>query len=204
MTHKALLLTGPTASGKTPLGEYLERHGLWDIPCVHFDFGAQLRHAAAMPHPREPLTAEDLEVVRNVLASGALLEDDQFHVARKILQEFLGERQVTDRTWVVLNGLPRHVGQARDIESLIRMEIVIRLECSPETVVERIRTNAGKDRTGREDDELKAVRRRLATFDERTAPLVEHYRAAGVPVEIVRVGPMTTPEGMYRQLMQTC
>ena len=41
--HRALLLLGPTASGKTPLGKLIEERGLWDFRWVHFDFGAQMR-----------------------------------------------------------------------------------------------------------------------------------------------------------------
>ena len=42
----ALLLIGPTGSGKTPLGELLERSGLWGRPCRHFDFGERMRRIA--------------------------------------------------------------------------------------------------------------------------------------------------------------
>ncbi|MCX7427258.1 MAG: hypothetical protein NTW96_16720 [Planctomycetia bacterium] len=41
--NDAMLLLGPTGSGKTPLGDLLERRGLGGRRCVHFDFGAHLR-----------------------------------------------------------------------------------------------------------------------------------------------------------------
>jgi hypothetical protein len=44
----ALLLLGPTGAGKTPLGDWLEAHGLWGRPCHHFDFGANLRAVVAV------------------------------------------------------------------------------------------------------------------------------------------------------------
>ena len=71
----SLLLMGPTGSGKTPLGEEIERRGLDGRRCVHFDFGANLRAVAADPGSWDMLTAEELESVRTSLATGALFED---------------------------------------------------------------------------------------------------------------------------------
>jgi adenylate kinase family enzyme len=204
MAHKALLLIGPTGAGKTPLGEYLQRHAFWDIPCIHFDFGQQLREVATRPPRDNLLTAADIRIVQTALATGALLEDNQFYIAGAILRGFIADHRVPDGTWVVLNGLPRHVGQAHDIQTIVSVEIVVQLACSAETILERIRTNAGSDRTGRSDDDLPAVKRRLETFQARTEPLLQHYRVTGVPIETVRVGPRTTPEDMCRQLLRTC
>ena len=78
---------------------------------------------------------------------------------------------------MVLNGLPRHVGQAEGLESLVDVRVVVHLSCTAEDVVRRIASNVGGDRTGRVDDDLAAVRRKLAVFAERTAPLLDHYRS---------------------------
>lgn len=39
----AVLLLGSTGSGKTPLGDLIERRGLRGVRCLHFDFGVNLR-----------------------------------------------------------------------------------------------------------------------------------------------------------------
>ena len=44
--NKAILLLGPTGSGKSPLGDELEANGLNGRRCLHFDFGRRLRRAA--------------------------------------------------------------------------------------------------------------------------------------------------------------
>jgi hypothetical protein len=45
--YPAILLVGPTGSGKTPLGALCEKKGLWQSRVFHFDFGAILRRIAA-------------------------------------------------------------------------------------------------------------------------------------------------------------
>jgi len=198
----ASLLVGPTGSGKTPLGEHLEVHGLWRRPCVHFDFGANLRQYAAGGGAAGVLTDDERAVLRGVLEAGTLLEDRQFPMAQKILGAFLHERAADGRTWVVLNGLPRHVGQAHDLEAMVDVEVVVHLVCRAEVVLERVRTNAGGDRVGRCDDGVEALRWRIALFEGRTAPLVAWYAARGARVEGIEVEVGTTAEAMWRQLMR--
>lgn len=196
--QSAILLIGPTGAGKTPLGDLLEAAGLWGKRCLHFDFGSELRAAARQP--AGPLTPRERDLVQKLLGSGALLEDEHFPIARKLLVSFLSRRKADRDTLVVLNGLPRHAGQARDIEPIIDMRALVSLECTPQTVWERIRTNAGGDRAQRADDTLEAVKQRLAVFRRRTAPLLAYYRSRGVSVLQVNVGVTTTAEQMRREL----
>lgn len=183
----AILLLGPTASGKTPLGDELGRRGLGDRRCVHFDFGAQLREAAARG-AGDVLTEADIAIIRHVLGAGVLLEDQQFPIARKILERFVDERTDASPMFVVLNGLPRHVGQAEGVEALVRVVTVVELACTADVVAERIRRDTGGDRARRTDDQSDAVARRLTIYHERTRPLVTHYGSRGVRTIELEVG----------------
>jgi len=204
--HLAVVLIGPTGAGKTPLGQLLEKRGLWGRRCVHFDFGAQLRAVAAgnqadrQPNAAGPeeFTSQQIDFIRDVLARGALLEDQHFPLARKILLCFLARRCPDWDAWVVLNGLPRHTGQAERIGELLDVKAVIELHCTAETVLERIRTNIGGDRVARQDDDIQSIDQRLATYHQRTAPLVEYYRNLGVPIVSVAVEPQTTAEQLWQ------
>lgn len=195
-----IVLIGPTGSGKTPLGEALEARGFRGKKCFHFDFGANLRRAAAGELPAGTLNREEIGFVEDVLRSGALLEDEQFHIARKVLECFLAGRILSDDDIIVLNGLPRHVGQAREVDSIIKIDMVIQLVCTPETVFERIRTNIGTDRIGRNDDSIKAVRSKLDVFIARTAPLIDHYRRLDVSVRAIGVTPASSAADMWEIL----
>ncbi len=201
---RAILLVGPTGSGKTPLGRLLQRRGLRGRRCRHFDFGQQLRDVAAAETPPKYLTPEDVQVIRAVLADGALLADEHFPIAERILRAFLDRCNLGPDELVVLNGLPRHVGQARDIERIVTVREVIYLRCTAEVARQRIASNIGGDRDGRGDDEMRSVRNRLETFARRILPLVDYYRQAGVPVRTIHVGPETTAEQMWAALHDEC
>jgi adenylate kinase family enzyme len=197
--YSAVLLLGPTGAGKTPFGELLETAGWRNRRCIHFDFGMALRNCVASSSAANTatlLTADEIAFLKRVLESGALLEDEHFPIARKVLLDFLAARGATPETIVVLNGLPRHVGQAEAMDGVVAMETVIHLSCTPEVVVARIRSNSGGDRAGRSDDEIAAVRKRIETFSRRTEPLLAYYRTRGVPIVAIAVGPTTTPQEM--------
>jgi adenylate kinase family enzyme len=172
----------------------LERRGLWNQHCVHFDFGHELRRTAAAGHAESLLTPEELRLIRQLLRSGALLEDEHFPIARKILRAFLRARCSSGDDIILLNGLPRHLGQAAAIGHLVRVTHLIHLIGSPDTILQRIRTNVGGDRTGRVDDTLRAVRRKLAIFEGRTKPLIAYYRSLGIPIIEHSVTPAEPPD----------
>ena len=196
--NEAILLLGPTGSGKTPLGDCLAERGLFGRRCVHFDFGAQLRHVAE--HGGKGLATDDIAFVQSVLARGALLEDDTFHIARTILENFMEEQSVDARDIVVLNGLPRHAGQARNVGELLKMILVVALECTAEVVRERIAGNSGGDRTERSDDSVAEIARKLEIYAARTLPLLDHYRSEGAQHCRVPVGVETTPSDILETL----
>lgn len=198
--RRAMLLVGPTGSGKTPLGDLLEARGLGPMRCIHFDFGCELRKVSALASPDDIFTREDIEFIRGVLRTGAFLEDEHFMLARKMIESFLAAKNVGGCDLVVLNGLPRHASQAIDMDRLFEIERVIVLDCSPEVVRERICTNTGGDRAERVDDAPDAVRKRLELFSRRTVPLLNHYRRAGASIKTLRVGASTTAEELLAAL----
>jgi len=197
---RAILLLGPTGSGKTPLGEVLQARGLAGRRCAHFDFGASLRRAVAADPPPNGLTGEDVAFLRRVLEAGALLEDGHFPIARKILEGFIAARRIGPEDRIVLNGLPRHAGQARDVAVIVEVIAVIELRCTADVVLQRIRTDAGGDRGGRIDDDPDAVAARLDIYTRRIAPLVDHYRATGATIHSVDVQADTTAEQVWTLL----
>jgi len=198
--YPAWILLGPTGSGKTPLGTQLEERGYQGANCVHFDFGESLREVAARGEPDAVVSAKDIEFIRSVLDAGALLEDKDFPLAERLLISFLRRRNARPDTLVVMNGLPRHVGQAQALNAILEVRRVVVLQCSAEVVHARIVSNAGGDRAAREDDDVGAIGRKLEIYAFRTAPLVEFFQRQGIDTVELQVTPTMTAEQMHALL----
>jgi adenylate kinase len=196
----AWLLVGPTGSGKTPLGDELERRGPGGRPCLHFDFGAALRDVAGGRAADYGLDAAEIETVRASLATGALFDERDVPMIVKVLTGFAARRGLAAGALLVLNGLPRHPDQARALAPLVSIERVISLEAGPAVIEERLRLDPCRDRAGRIDDDPAAVARRLETFRRRTAPLLDLYAELGVPVTRIAVTAAMTAAEMRREI----
>ena len=198
--QSAILLLGPTGSGKTPVGDCLERKGLVGRRCMHFDFGANLREAVSGVGEARGLDAGEVAFLDRVLHANALLEDEHFPIARRILASFCERRGVSRGDWLILNGLPRHAGQAADVDRLVDVQAILQLDCTAEVVHERICRDAGGDREGRTDDSVGEVGRKLHTFEMRTIPLLDHYRTKGVILCAFAVTVDTVPDAVVAEL----
>lgn len=197
----SLLLVGPTGVGKTPFGDYLEKEGIGGGRCVHFDFGHQLRAVAVRDIPPAGFDRKEHSFIRGVLTRGLLLENEHFNIAAKILDSFARRRNFSQGDIMILNGMPRHKGQARDMESITDIRGLIVLGCTPEDVYRRISSNAGGDRSERDDDGIELVRKKLRIFGSRTEPLIEHYEKAGRPVFRLKVDVFSTAEDVYKDFL---
>jgi adenylate kinase len=199
--RETVLLLGPTGSGKSPLGAMIAKRGLWGNPCVHFDFGARLRTVSASPMPS--FGADDLAVIRHSLETGMLLENQHAPLALKIFDAFIEEKAGGGNGLVVLNGFPRHVGQAESLGDRVRVILVVVLECPPEVLGKRIHLDTGGDRAERADDSPSGIKKKLEIFGTRTMPLISHYEDLGAEILRLPVSAAMTADEMYSRLDRT-
>jgi len=141
---------------------------------------------------------------RAVMDAGHLVSDE-------IVLGLVRERLSGDGAeGAVFDGYPRNVAQARALDGLLgelgrKIDAVVYLEVDDDAIVRRMSGRVTDPQTGtvyhlehnpppadvaprcvqRDDDREETVRHRLIVYRENTAPLVEHYRAAGVPVHTV-------------------
>ncbi len=195
----AILLLGPTGSGKSPLGDQIAALGFLGRRSHHLDFGAELRSIASGIGANS-YSSEEQDFILDVLERGALLENEHFVLAEKIIGLFLARSRFRSGDILVLNGMPRHEGQAQDVARIASVRALVVLVCSVESVVRRIEENTGGDRTGRIDDDRALIDRKLRIYAERTAPLIEYYKKTGSRVYHLEVNERTTTGSAYHQL----
>jgi len=196
----AILLLGPTGVGKSPLGDAIAVQGLFGRRCHHLDFGSELRSAVSGDECSADYSAEELDFIHGVLERGLLLENEHFPLAKKIVSLFLKRASFRQQDLLVLNGIPRHAGQAKDMTRLATVHALIVLDCTADDIFCRLWENVGGDRTERIDDNRGLVEKKLMIFRERTAPLVDHYVNNGCAVYRIRVSGTMTTDRTYQEL----
>ena len=76
---------------------------------------------------------------------------------------------------LVLDGIPRSVNQARIMEDMIEVQKVFHLSCADRSaLVGRLKKRALKENRF-DDANEETIRRRLATYDEESKPVLEYY-----------------------------
>ncbi|HWB23388.1 MAG TPA: adenylate kinase [Gaiellaceae bacterium] len=167
-----LLVLGPQGSGKGTQGARIEAE--YGIP--HVSTGAMFRDAIAA---RSELGLR----VEPILAAGELVPDD---VTVALIRERLSAPDAANG--FILDGFPRNLVQADELDSMLseigrRLDAVLFFDLPDDVAIERM-----KARDGRGDDTPEVIARRLEIYHDQTAPVVEHYRAAGklVPLHAER------------------
>ena len=180
-----LIIFGPPSAGKGTQAQRLsERYGIPQIAT-----GDLLRDAVAK---QTPLGAE----IKSYLDSGRLGPDD-------LIVQLISDRvsKPDCANGYILDGFPRTTGQARELDKMTEVDIVLNIVVDMERLVERAigRRTCGQcaavyhvsfnppkapgvcDKCGagliqRDDDKEDTVRNRLRIYMEQTAPLLEHFR----------------------------
>jgi len=142
---------------------------------------------------------------KGYMDAGALVPDD---VILGMVRERLAQADARDGA--IFDGYPRNAAQAASLDAMLaeigrRIDAVLYLEVDDDAIVRRMGGRRTDPETGlvyhvehnpppaeiasrcviRPDDVEDTVRTRLEVYRKSTAPLVEHYRAAGVPVHSV-------------------
>ena len=95
---------------------------------------------------------------------------------------------------LILDGIPRSVGQARELERYVEVLRVIHLVCPDrDAMVQRMKRRALKENRLDDADE-KVIRRRFEVYDRETkpvlafypAPIVSEIEAVGAPAEVLQ------------------
>lgn len=167
-----LVMLGAPGSGKGTQGARLAEH--FNVP--HIASGDLLR---AQVRDRTELG----RLIVGCLDSGKLVPDQ--HVLDLVLPVVLAAAAETGG--YVLDGFPRSVVQAVKAEGVLAesgvgAERVIFLAVPEPVLVERLLERASA--AGRSDDTPEVIGDRLRVFHAETRPLIDHYRARGLLLEV--------------------
>jgi adenylate kinase len=121
-------------------------------------------------------------IAKPIMESGALVPDD---LVTKMLKERLAEPDA--KNGAIFDGYPRTVAQARSLETLLedaggRVDAVLFIDVPDATLVDRLLKRATLE--GRADDTRETIAERLRVYRDKTAPLADLYRKAGLLVAI--------------------
>ncbi|WP_226467918.1 adenylate kinase [Luteimonas panaciterrae] len=170
-----LVLLGAPGSGKGTQAARLKDH----LQVPHISTGDLLRAEVAAGSPLG-------QQAKAVMDRGELVSDD-------ILLGMLEDRfsRSDTRNGFILDGYPRNLAQADALDGLLTrirqpMDYAVQLEVPMDLLVERIAGRAAAE--GRADDSPESVRTRLKVYEEKTAPVIEFYRAHGQLTVVNGVG----------------
>jgi adenylate kinase len=158
------IFLGPPGSGKGTQAKLLGQR--LEVPAI--STGDILREAVRLGTPLG-------RRAKAIMEAGELVPDD---VVIGLIRERIASPDA--RRGFLLDGFPRTIEQARALGRLLEgngqtLDAVINLLVAEGSLVERMAGRAAlEDRT---DDRPETVRERLRVYREKTAPLVDHYRA---------------------------
>lgn len=173
-----IVLFGAPGSGKGTQSEKLiDEYGLF-----HISTGEVLRD-----HIKR---GTDLGKIANEYISQGQLIPDELMI--NILDEVL-EKDAKGKKGVIFDGFPRTIPQAEALAKLLQkrgtdLHAVVGLEVPEEELVERM-LNRGRE-TGRADDNLETIRKRLEVYHKQTSPLRDYYHKEGKYMPVNGRGPV--------------
>ncbi len=130
--------------------------------------------------------------IKEVMNAGYLIPDSK---TLKIVSEYLKRPEY--QKGYILDGFPRTIHQAEKFENGI--DYVFYLKVSDREALWRLSYREGDEAEGREDETLKAIRKRIELFHKYTEPVLDYYRKRHLLYEINGEQPI---EAIHKEIMR--
>jgi adenylate kinase len=172
-----IILIGIQGSGKSTQGNLLSEK----LKIPYLSTGHIFREMAKEKTPEG-------RYIKETINAGILIPNEK---TNQIVNEYISRPEY--KSGYILDGFPRTVHQAQNFEENI--DFVIYLKVSDKEALWRI---SGRDEE-RDDETLKAIRKRIELFHEHTKPVLDFYKSKGLLIEID--GEQTIEE-IYKELLE--
>jgi adenylate kinase len=205
-----IVIFGPPGSGKGTYASLLKSR----LGIPHISTGDLVRE--------EIRNNTDLGLeIKKYSDAGKLVPDD-------VITEILKRRLTPGPSGgFILEGYPRSIAQARQLENIAKIDVVINLNVPDRVIVERLSTRVqckscgsiynertlkpriiGKcDKCGgelfkRADDQPNVILERLKIYKEISAPVIDYYRTRKLLKDITNDDPDVSPESVTDRIMK--
>ena len=170
-----IVIFGPPGSGKGTQSEKLiEKYDL-----VHISTGDLLRYE--MGHHTQ-LGA----IAKGYIDEGKLVPDE-------LIIDMIDNKldKLHNVNGVIFDGFPRTVEQAEALKKLLKqhgeeVSIMINLNVKRQELIDRLLKRG--QTSGRSDDNLETIEKRLSVYENQTTPVIEYYKKENKLVEIRGIG----------------
>ena len=180
-----IILCGAPGCGKGTQSEFIvEKYGL-----THLSTGDLMRHEVASG-------SELGQLIESYTSQGQLVPDD---VTIQLLEKHI-ESRPADTKGLIFDGFPRTLNQAVQLERLMKKRgdktaILIDINVPEDEIIRRL-LERGKT-SGRTDDNLETIKKRLVVYHEQTRPVDDYYELMD---KYVRIQGLGTISGIFGRI----
>ena len=180
-----IILCGAPGCGKGTQSEFIvEKYGL-----THLSTGDLMRHEVASG-------SELGQLIESYTSQGQLVPDD---VTIQLLEKHI-ESLPADTKGLIFDGFPRTLNQAVQLERLMKKRgdktaILIDINVPEDEIIRRL-LERGKT-SGRSDDNLETIKKRLVVYHDQTRPVDDYYELMD---KYVRIQGLGTISGIFGRI----
>src|SRR5574344_1297727 len=179
-----VVIFGPPGSGKGTQSENLIK----EFNLTHISTGDLLR--------KEITGNTELGfLAKKYIDKGALVPDE---IIIGMIDSFLDK--IGNVSGVIFDGFPRTVAQAQSLKTMLAtyktdVSVMVNLEVPKDELVQRLLKRG--ETSGRSDDNLETIEKRINVYEEQTSPVKEFYKKEGKLASIHGVGSI---EGSFAEI----
>ena len=134
-------------------------------------------------------------LAKKYIDKGALVPDE---IIIGMIDSFLDK--IGNVSGVIFDGFPRTVAQAQSLKTMLAtyktdVSVMVNLEVPKDELVQRLLKRG--ETSGRSDDNLETIEKRINVYEEQTSPVKEFYKKEGKLASIHGVGSI---EGIFAEI----